>query len=233
MPQLDGFFLDFYGTLAGGDRAAVVAICQCVIDDYRLEAVTADELATRWGHRYFEAIETTNGHNFRLLRDIEHETLIETVLAAGRSMDDRKYIRMLCDYASAPALFEEVHEVLAALTVPVCIVSNADETELRAALQYHQLPINYVVTSESARSYKPEPAIFRAALELTGWSPERVIHVGDSLHSDVGGARRAGLRTAWVNRAERMSDIGTDTPDFIWHDLRPMLTFCPNGRSIQ
>jgi FMN phosphatase YigB (HAD superfamily) len=57
---------------------------------------------------------------------------------------------------------------------------------------------------------------------VTGWRVDRVIHVGDSLHSDVGGARKLGIRTAWVNRAERITDIGTDVPDMTWTDLNPL-----------
>jgi HAD superfamily hydrolase (TIGR01549 family) len=219
---LQGIFLDFYGTLASGDRAAVVGICGQVIVDHSLP-LTAEELALAWGQRYFAAIEAGCGQNFRALTQIEHDTLVETVLAVGARIDAARYVETLNCYLAQPTLFEEVEEVLASLKLPVCIVSNADERELLNALKHHNLSFNYVVTSERARSYKPESQIFFTALELTGWSPERVLHIGDSLHSDVGGARRMGIRAAWVNRSERISDIGTDQPDLTWPDLRPLL----------
>ena len=40
---------------------------------------------------------------------------------------------------------------------------------------------------------KPDPAIFRAALERLGVAPADAIHVGDSVEHDVAGARAAGL----------------------------------------
>jgi 2-haloacid dehalogenase/putative hydrolase of the HAD superfamily len=221
MAQLDGIFLDFYGTLAGGDRAAVVNICRQVIVDHGLPT-TPDEMAVAWGHRYFAAIETVDHANFRDLTQIETDTLVETVLKLGGKIDATAYIQALNAYLAAPPLFEEVREVVAALKLPVCIVSNADERELSKALLHHGLQFKHVVTSEKARSYKPESRIFSMALKLTGWSPARVLHVGDSLHSDVAGARRMGIRTAWVNRSERISDIGTDEPDVTWQDLRPL-----------
>jgi FMN phosphatase YigB (HAD superfamily) len=46
-----------------------------------------------------------------------------------------------------------------------------------------------------------------------------VIHVGDSLHSDVGGALAAGIRSGWVNRSHRIHDIGTHEPDYEFEDL--------------
>lgn len=219
MNALQGIFLDFYGTLVGGDREAVETICQAVVDDHGLD-LTARELAERWGRTYFSAIEACNGHGFRLLVEIEHDTLVETVRPLAGTIDVAPYIDRLSDYLARPTVFDEVHEVLERLPLPVCIVSNADERELRRAMSHNGLEFDHVVTSESARSYKPQPEIFKTALFLTGWAPERVLHVGDSLHSDVGGAKRAGIRSAWVKRADRISDIGKEIPDFTWPDLR-------------
>jgi 2-haloacid dehalogenase/putative hydrolase of the HAD superfamily len=223
MKRFEGIFLDFYGTVAGGDRQAVHDVCRAVIDDYGL-AADAGDLASRWGDQYFAVIEAMDGRQFRLLRAIEGETLIETVRPLGVEIDALPYVEQLNAYLACPTLYDEAHEVLAALRLPVCIVSNADEREIRLAIAHHGLDFGYLVTSESARSYKPEPGIFRAALELTGWPADRVLHVGDSLHSDVGGAHNAGLKAAWVRRSVRIKDIGTDQPEYTWDDLRPLLT---------
>lgn len=223
MGRYEGIFIDFYGTLVGGDGKAVRDICQEVIDDHRIGDMTAEKLADLWGHTYFAGIAALNGNGFRLLTEIEHDTLIETVAPLVGLIDAMPYIERLNGFLARPTLFEEVRDVLEQLDLPVCIVSNADDHQLRPALAYHGLRVDHVVTSENARSYKPESGIFEYALELTGWSPERVIHVGDSLHSDVGGAQRLGMATAWIHRAERISDIGQALPDHTWTDLRPLV----------
>ncbi len=46
---------------------------------------------------------------------------------------------------------------------------------------------------------KPEPGPFRMACESLGVLPAHTVHVGDSLHSDVRGAKNAGLRAVWFN----------------------------------
>jgi len=217
-----GVFLDFYGTVASGDVEAVEAVCRQVIDDYRLSA-EASELAVRWGLRFFAAVEEIGCGSFKCLKQIETETLIETLLPLTGGIAVDHYIRRFNEYLARPTIFEEVRDVLRCLRVPVCIVSNADEQELRAALDHHRLQFDFVVSSEYSRSYKPEPGIFQTALDLTGWSADRVVHVGDSLHSDVGGAQNVGIRAAWVNRTTRISDIGTASPDYTWNDLRPLL----------
>lgn len=217
-----GVFLDFYGTIASGDVQAVEAVCRQVIDDHQLQA-DAPQLAVQWGHRFFAAVEAVSCDSFQCLKQIERDTLIDTIAPLTGPVCVDKYIISFNEYLARPTIFEEVREVVAALSVPVCIVSNADEHELRCALEHHGLRFDYVVSSEASRSYKPDAAIFRTALGLTGWTADRVVHVGDSLHSDVGGAQRAGLKAAWVSRARRISDIGTAQPDYTWSDLRPLV----------
>ena len=38
------------------------------------------------------------------------------------------------------------------------------------------------------------------SLSPTHTHPQEIIHVGDSLHNDVGGAQAVGIRAIWVNR---------------------------------
>jgi FMN phosphatase YigB (HAD superfamily) len=68
--------------------------------------------------------------------------------------------------------------------------------------------IEVIVTSASAGFYKSRPEIYWHAAELIGAAPERMVHVGDSLRFDVGGAARAGFGTVWLQRdgAEPTSD---------------------------
>lgn len=45
---------------------------------------------------------------------------------------------------------------------------------------------------------KPDPEPFSVALEDLGSTPERAVYVGNSLSSDVTGARAAGLDSVWI-----------------------------------
>lgn len=47
---------------------------------------------------------------------------------------------------------------------------------------------------------KPHPAIFREALRRAALAPAEVLHVGDQIRSDVGGARAIGMRAALLDR---------------------------------
>jgi putative hydrolase of the HAD superfamily len=92
---------------------------------------------------------------------------------------------------------------LAALGIPLGVVSNSDGTvegELRRLGVCQTGPgdgvqVGVVVDSAVAGVAKPDPAIFRLALDALGISPSAtVLHVGDSLRYDVAGALAAGLR---------------------------------------
>jgi putative hydrolase of the HAD superfamily len=92
---------------------------------------------------------------------------------------------------------------LAALGVPLGIVSNSNgtvEADLRrlGVCQTGDgdgVPVGVVVDSEIAGVAKPDPAIFRIALDALGVAASQaVLHVGDSLRYDVTGALAAGLR---------------------------------------
>jgi len=55
-----------------------------------------------------------------------------------------------------------------------------------------------MVDSHRVGAEKPDPAIFRAALETLQAPPETTVFVGDSLRRDREGARRAGMGFIWI-----------------------------------
>lgn len=225
--ELDGLFLDLYGTLTDGDRAAVESVCADVVRDHGMR-VSAQELSIAWGDLFFAEVEVANDEAFLTLFDLEEKTLIEVMRKYGVEIDPRPYVQALELYWMSPPLQPEVLEFFEACRHPVCIVSNADRKDAESALESHGIEVAAVVTSEDARSYKPSPGIFEMALERTGWSRERVIHVGDSLHSDVGGAHAAGIRSGWVKRSQRIYDVGTHQPHHEFEDLRGLAHLLSN-----
>jgi putative hydrolase of the HAD superfamily len=60
--------------------------------------------------------------------------------------------------------------------------------------------VDVVVTSAVTGAAKPDPLIFRRALDLLGAEEVDAVHVGDSLDTDVDGARAAGIRAVLIAR---------------------------------
>jgi putative hydrolase of the HAD superfamily len=67
------------------------------------------------------------------------------------------------------------------------------------------------VSSAVAGARKPDPAIFRPALELAGCAPDEAVHVGDTPEEDVEGARAAGIRPLLIDRDGDAGDISSLT----------------------
>ena len=83
----------------------------------------------------------------------------------------------------------------------VVVVSNWDIslTEVLARVGLASL-VDGIITSGGAGARKPDPAIFRQALEIAGTCARRATHVGDNLAEDIAGARATGITPILVHR---------------------------------
>jgi 2-haloacid dehalogenase/putative hydrolase of the HAD superfamily len=156
------------------------------------------------------------------LNECEIESLRTTLARFGCTADPEPLVAPLEEYWLNPEIYEDAIAFLESVRLPVCCVSNADTEPLRAAMDRHGLVFDAVITSEDARAYKPDAEIFRQALSALDVSPEATIHVGDSLHSDIGGASMLGISTAWIRRDSRIHDIGNSHPDWTFATLTEM-----------
>jgi putative hydrolase of the HAD superfamily len=100
--------------------------------------------------------------------------------------------------------YPEVPDALARLRAAgarLAVVSNWD-VSLHDVLERTALRslVDAVVISAELGVAKPDPAIFRAALERLGAPAAGALHVGDSVEHDVAGARAAGLEAVLVAR---------------------------------
>mgnify|MGYP002784854863 CR=1 FL=1 len=68
--------------------------------------------------------------------------------------------------------------------------------------------VDAVVTSAVAGASKPDPAIFRAALDELGVAPGEAIHCGDDPAKDCAGARAAGIRAVLLDRSGTLAAAG-------------------------
>lgn len=222
--QFDVVFIDFFGTIADGDRGQVEATCRRIVSDHEL-SLPAPEFALRWGKRFFATADESNHDHFRTLYECECISLRETMEELGVECDPIPYADELQRYWRNPPLHAEAKDALEALTVPVCCVSNADEADLLDAFAAHGLRFDGLVSSERARSYKPDPGIFQYAMKMMGVSPDRCVHVGDSLHSDIRGAQELGITGVWIERDDRIGDIGDSKPDLTIKSLLELELF--------
>jgi putative hydrolase of the HAD superfamily len=97
----------------------------------------------------------------------------------------------------------------------VGIVSNWD-TRLKSISDGLGLTrlVDFIVISAEVGVRKPDPRIFRMALDKAGVRPEEAIHVGDLPEEDAEGAKRAGVRPVLIDRRKRITPavVPSDVP---------------------
>lgn len=97
--------------------------------------------------------------------------------------------------------------------VRVCIVSNSEGklAELFARLGLSS-SFDHVIDSGIVGVEKPDPAIFRIATERFSIDPSRALHLGDTVATDIDGARNAGIRSALIDPFSHYAGQFTEIP---------------------
>jgi len=196
--RYEAVLLDFYGTLVAEDTQVIARIVRRVAESSPL-APAAAQVGADWSRRFSARCAAAHGGRFETQRALEVASLEELLAHYESPLDAQALSADLFAYWVAPKPIDGAAEFLRALRVPVCVVSNIDAGDLAAAVASLGWSFADVVTSEGCRAYKPRAELFEAALARLGCAPDAVLHVGDSLDSDVRGASALGIPVAWIN----------------------------------
>lgn len=196
-----GILLDFYGTVVDEDGPAIRSIVRRIVRQH--PDCSGPSLAQAWGQSFSDLLTASHGATFRTQRQLEIESLTSVLRSVGSTLDPIELSADQFSYWQSPTVRRGAAEFLTACPIPVCVVSNIDRADLDAAIRHTGLPLPLSVTSEEALSYKPRADVFEAGLQILGLGREDVLHIGDSLSSDIAGANALGIDAAWVNEQQR------------------------------
>lgn len=87
---------------------------------------------------------------------------------------------------------------------PLTIVSNGFKEVQYYKFEHSGLSdcLTHTLVSDEIGINKPQPEIFRIALERNGVKADEVIMIGDSYSSDIAGAKAAGIDQIWLHDGE-------------------------------
>ena len=119
-------------------------------------------------------------------------------VALERTLFERYQVMLREAHKRDLVLREGVPDTLRTLRergILVGLVSNIDRDQLAYLSQAARLPehFDWMLSSEEARSCKPDLAIFEEAIRRTGCAPQETVFVGDTLAQDIAGANRVGM----------------------------------------
>ena len=215
MKEYKAVFLDWDDTIGDWVNAAQQAL-QDIYATYHLE----DLYATF--EDYLEAYEPYNlmlwgkyGQNEITKEYLQFERFYRPLMIQpeptlrGRSKEEIakeigvEFLRLTNRYFSLLPDADVVVRQLAA-KYPLTIISNGF-----GEVQYYKLAhsglqdlFTHLLISEEVGINKPQPEIFRIALERNGVTADEAVMIGDSYNSDIAGAKAAGIDQIWIHQGE-------------------------------
>lgn len=196
--SVKAFFVDFYGTIVHEDGEVIKKITDIICKTGKAE--DPSEVDTFWWKDFQTMFMNSFGETFETQRVLEERSLVHTLERFGSDADSKELSNMMFAHWIKPPIFEDSKDFFEKSPLPIYVVSNIDTPDILEAIAYHDLDPAGVFTSEDAKSYKPRKELFELALRSTGLMPDEVIHIGDSISSDVKGAAEVGIEALWLNR---------------------------------
>lgn len=202
--------LDLDGTLLDerGQQRAVVLTCREIAPTVGVEAAKLIEANQLVWEAYWPTVEARWVLGQLSGAEVSREAWHRALTTCGRT--DESLTKLATDAHArytrdACALYDDAVEMLQRVgnrSLRAVVTNGASDTQ-REKLRWSDLErqVDAVFISGEHGIAKPDPAIFRIALDQLAVAAGDAWHVGDSLHTDVAGARAAGLTAVWLNRS--------------------------------
>jgi len=76
----------------------------------------------------------------------------------------------------------------------LAIISNIDNDLFAFSAKHLKVKFDWVITAEQAKSYKPSLHNFKFAIDRIGVSPEKILHIAQSIYHDIIPAKKSALK---------------------------------------
>lgn len=141
---------------------------------------------------------------------------VPLVVAAGVVAYHETKFRELCAYDDVT----EVLRVLAKTDLVLGVISNGltlKQFEKLIRMQVHRyINPSAIFISDNVGVAKPNPKLYRRALDRVGVAPNEAMYVGDHPVNDVDAASEAGMITVWNRReGKHLGASGRSAPDHV------------------
>ncbi len=210
---------DQYGTVVDM-QAGLTAVAAPFL---REKGWTGDpgSFVTWWRRTHFEnsMIDALLHKEHTPYREIGHAAVAYTMDRAGISHTPEE-VRSLVGAIERLRPFPDAPAALARLKTKykIAVLSNGDPDMLEAAMPYHGIPFDRVISVAEAGSFKPHVATYTKAAELMGVRMDEVLFVANHAFDCIG-AKSAGMRTAFIDRRKRPFGGTPHQPDLRVDDL--------------
>ena len=112
----------------------------------------------------------------------------------------------------------------------LAVISNVDDDLFAGTAKVLGVEFDAVITAEQVRNYKPDLRNFNVAATRMAVDRHKWLHVAESLYHDIAPANRLGVKSVWVDRADRGGGtrVVDAAPDLVVPDLAALARMmCP------
>lgn len=223
--MLKAVFLDYTGTLMQEESPYALQMVKMITDGgVALKDKSVKEVIKLW---------------WSLIKNLESGSYLDDYLTEDEIVDravailesdydvkiDLEAFRALAHkfWSSSPA-FGDVKPFFEKCPLPIYIITNNGEEYVSAFLKNNGLHCAGIVCGDMVKAYKPRKELFGKALEISGCDSHEVIHVGDSLQSDVQGAMSVGIKACLLDRKAANTPANTQEGYVVCSSLTETLT---------
>jgi 2-haloacid dehalogenase len=233
MAKTEAVLFDAYGTIVdvGTYHRDISTHAVKQLSEFFGISAPAEEFNAYWNQEFERAFRDVIAYcgEFRNMRDLYGISARNVFRRYGVNVPDA-YVKELNGVFKkmldeAVIILPNVTTTLEKLYTHGCrlgIVSNGDTEELSAHVNSVSDLFDVIITSEELGVYKPHSRLFNEAIRKMDVGRDATPFVGDTLTSDVLGAKKAGLTAIWYNKKQRTPKPEI-RPDFEVRDMAEIL----------
>lgn len=212
--RFDALTFDCYGTLIDWERGILDAL-QPVLAAHDV-AATGDRLLESFA-RHEAAVEAGEYRTYR-------EVLAASVRGVCADVGVEPSDQAVADFAGSVGAWPAFPDTARALRrlarrYRLGVITNCDDDLFTRSNRRLGVQLDWVVTAQQARGYKPRLETFAFAFARIDVPRERILHVAQSLFHDHVPAKSIGMTTVWVDRRAGRGGSGATPPAIATPDL--------------
>ncbi len=222
--QFEVLSFDCYGTLIDWESGILAALKtillnhQVNLEDEQILEIYAQSESNHQGGDYLKYRE--------ILKNVVQDFCQRTNITPSES--ELNYLAESLKYWEP---FPDTVEALKALKkrYKLTIISNIDDDLFADTAKHLEVELDWIITAEQVKSYKPSLQNFEFAIQRMGISPDKLLHVAESIYHDIIPTKSMGLTAVWVNRRKDKEGFGatvpaSGTPDVEVPDLKSLVS---------
>ena len=197
--MIKAVFIDYTGTLMKENSQYALQVAQLIAEKSTIPDIKS--VVKIWW-KLFTDLENQSYKDTFMTED---EILIKAFNILKReyeaTVDQNIFCSLIHKCWSKSPIFEDVKLFFENCNLPIYIITNNDSDYVNVFLEDNELKCAGIISGNMVKAYKPHREIFEKALETSKCKPHEVIHIGDSITSDVNGALDVGINACLLDRS--------------------------------